>query len=105
MVLIPIIVVASVVAGCLAIWTVIRKTALSPSRRFNNRLAEVDFVAEPTDPDLLPGHGRNGSRMSTGPGVGGQGTYGASAGGYAASLARSDSGKDSLRGGVPMSES
>ncbi|BGP31177.1 hypothetical protein JCM10296v2_002941 [Rhodotorula toruloides] len=109
MVLIPIIVVASVVAGCLAIWTVIRKTALSPSRRFNNRLAEVDYVAEPTDPDLLPGHGRNASQMS-GPGAGGQGGFGgqphpAMAGAYAPSLARSDSGKDSLRGGVAMSES
>ncbi|BGP23823.1 hypothetical protein Rt10032_c05g2458 [Rhodotorula toruloides] len=109
MVLIPIIVVASVVAGCLAIWTVIRKTALSPSRRFNNRLADVDYVAEPTDPDLIPEHGRNGSQLS-GPGLGGQGSFAgpahpATAAGYAASLARSDSGKESLRGGVAMSES
>ncbi|GAA6042544.1 hypothetical protein JCM8097_004659 [Rhodosporidiobolus ruineniae] len=101
--LIPIIVVASCVAGVAAIWTIIRKTKFSPSRKFEAKLEPIDFVPDHDDPahGLVGGNGqhqRNMSQMSGGNG-------GAYAGGYAASLARSDSGKNSVRGGVAMSES
>ncbi|GAA5865458.1 hypothetical protein JCM3774_005645 [Rhodotorula dairenensis] len=118
--LIAIIVVGSVLVGALAIWYIIRKTALSPSKRFEKRLrSELDFSPSPTDPDLndhdsyepddahlVPGtlaHARNISGMSNDRpyGMAGQGV----APGYAASLARSDSGKNSLPGTPPqMSE-
>lgn len=118
--LIAIIVVGSVLVSALAIWYVIRKTALSPSKRFEKRLrSELDFSPSPTDPDLndhdsyepddahlVPGtlaHARNISGMSNDRpyGMAGQGV----APGYASSLARSDSGKNSLPGTPPqMSE-
>ncbi|BGP15074.1 hypothetical protein JCM10213_002781 [Rhodosporidiobolus nylandii] len=103
-VLIPIIVVASCVAGIAAIWTIIRKTKFSPSRKFEAKLAPIDFVPGGADDPHLQGdhvgmlaHQRSQSQMS--------GAYGAGGGGYAASLARSDSGgKNSMRG-MAMSES
>lgn len=118
--LIAIIVVGSVLVGALAIWYIIRKTALSPSKRFEKRLrSELDFSPNPTDPDLndhnsyepddahlVPGtlaHARNISGMSDDRpyGMAGQGV----APGYASSLARSDSGGKSLPGTPPqMSE-
>ncbi|GAA5955488.1 hypothetical protein JCM8115_006769 [Rhodotorula mucilaginosa] len=117
--LIAIIVVGSVLVGALAIWYIIRKTALSPSKRFEKRLrSELDFSPNPTDPDLndhnsyeaddahlVPGtlaHARNISGMSDDRpyGMAGQGV----APGYASSLARSDSGKNSLPGTPQMSE-
>ncbi|GAA6004876.1 hypothetical protein JCM10207_008438 [Rhodosporidiobolus poonsookiae] len=112
--LIPIIVVASCVAGVAAIWTIIRKTKFSPSRKFEAKLEPIDFV---------PGRDGDGSGAAGGRGAhdrmfavqaydhqrsvsqaSGGGYGGAAGGGYAASLARSDSGKDSLRG-MGMSES
>ncbi|ORY91507.1 hypothetical protein BCR35DRAFT_68574 [Leucosporidium creatinivorum] len=97
--LIVIIVVASSIALVAAIWTIIRKTAFSPSRRFEAKLAPIDLVTGRRDRDSFDGgadailaHGRSGSVMS------GQMSerYGPNAG-YAASLGRSDSGKGSLR--------
>ncbi|GAA5822108.1 hypothetical protein JCM11251_004860 [Rhodosporidiobolus azoricus] len=101
-VLIPIIVVASCVAAVAVIWTIIRKTKFSPSRRFEAKLEPIDFVPDHDDPAHgLVGthhHHRNESNWS-----GGAGAYGNA--GYAASLARSDSaGKESMRG-MAMSES
>ncbi|GAA5925448.1 hypothetical protein JCM1841_004859 [Sporobolomyces salmonicolor] len=101
--LIAIIVVASCVAGVAAIWTIIRKTKFSPSRRFEAKLEPIDFV----DPyaahgqadrggDAILEHQRSQSVMSGG--------YAGMGAGYAGSLARSDSGKGSLRG-MGMSES
>ncbi|GAA5893169.1 uncharacterized protein JCM6883_007586 [Sporobolomyces salmoneus] len=96
--LIAIIVVASCVAGVGAIWTIIRKTKFSPSKRFESKLEPIDFVPE------VPEYGNHNRSQSQFSGVGG-GAYGGSGGGYAESLARSDS-KASLRGqGMTMSES
>ncbi|GAA5937348.1 uncharacterized protein JCM15063_002880 [Sporobolomyces koalae] len=85
--LIAIIVVASCVGGIAAIWTIIRKTKFSPSKRFESKLEPIDFVPE------VP---------VSGP-YGGRGT--GAAGGYEASLARSDSKGSYAAGGVAMSES
>ncbi|GAA5955412.1 hypothetical protein JCM3765_006769 [Sporobolomyces pararoseus] len=103
--LIAIIVVASCVAGVAAIWTIIRKTAFSPSKRFESKLEPIDFV--PEVPDYSPGdhrhHDRSQSQLSGAYGM--QRGGGGGDGGYEASLARSDS-KGSLRGqGMAMSES
>ncbi|GAA5986645.1 hypothetical protein JCM10908_003836 [Rhodotorula pacifica] len=117
--LIAIIVVGSVLVGALVIWYIIRKTALSPSKRFEKRLrSELDFAPSPTDPDLnnhssyeaddahlVPGtlaHARNISGMSDDRpfGMAGQGV----APGYAPSLSRSDLGKNSLVGTPQTSE-
>ncbi|GAA5880193.1 hypothetical protein JCM1840_004874 [Sporobolomyces johnsonii] len=102
--LIAIIVVASCVAGVAAIWTIIRKTKFSPSRRFEAKLEPIDFVdpyaahgPEDRGSDAILEHQRSQSVMSGG-------YAGMGAGGYAGSLARSDSGKGSLRG-MGMSES
>ncbi|GAA5971768.1 hypothetical protein JCM11641_001508 [Rhodosporidiobolus odoratus] len=95
--LIPIIVVAACVAGAAAIWTIVRKTKFSPSRKFEAKLEPIDFVPgqDPhNDHAANMAHQRNQSQMS--------GAYGG--GGYAASLARSDSGKSGMRG-MAMSES
>ncbi|BGP47178.1 hypothetical protein JCM10450v2_003030 [Rhodotorula kratochvilovae] len=107
-VLIPIIVVASVLALIGAVWTIVRKTKFSPSRRFEAKLAPIDYAPDAVhrsgddDRDAILAHARNGSQMSA---VGHGATYGAGGAHYAPSLARSDSGKTSDRGGMAMSES
>ncbi|GAA6005504.1 uncharacterized protein JCM10292_007370 [Rhodotorula paludigena] len=108
-VLIPIIVVASCVAAAGIIWTIVRKTKFSPSRKFEDRLEPIDYTPEwnhgarhdDGDGDAFLAHARNGSGMSGGAGA-------AARGAYAPSLARSDSGKTSMHGGyggAVMSES
>ncbi|GAA5832131.1 hypothetical protein JCM3766R1_003732 [Sporobolomyces carnicolor] len=98
--LIAIIVVASCVAGVAAIWTIIRKTKFSPSKRFESKLEPIDFVPEVPEYGSRNHHDRSQSQLSGT--VGGGGMYDR---GYEASLARSDS-KASLRGqGMAMSES
>ncbi|GAA6062221.1 hypothetical protein JCM10212_006456 [Sporobolomyces blumeae] len=101
--LIAIIVVASCVAGIAAIWTIIRKTKFSPSRRFEAKLEPIDFVPE------VPEYGHHSATAAGGGGGGGGGAgvmrersqsslSGAYLnGGYEPSLARSDS-KGSVRG-------
>ncbi|GAA6046391.1 hypothetical protein JCM3770_004896 [Rhodotorula araucariae] len=103
-VLIPIIAVASSLALIGAVWTIVRKTKFSPSRRFEAKLAPIDYAPDAVhrsgddDRDAILAHARNGSQLSV-VGHGGAGAH------YAPSLARSDSGKMSDRGGMVMSES
>ncbi|KAM0746612.1 hypothetical protein T439DRAFT_360296 [Meredithblackwellia eburnea MCA 4105] len=118
--LISIIVVASCVAGVAAIWTIIRKTKFSPTKRFEARLEPIDFV--PGRRDSFPGgagasssgsihdqygpggvaHGRSPSAMSMSSAAQ-AGSYGTGGAYPASNLARSDSGGRSLRA-APVSE-
>lgn len=93
-------VVASSVALVATIWTIVRKTAFSPSRRFEAKLAPIDFPdgrGNSRDSfgsgghDAILAHERSGSIMSN--------SMSERYGGYPASLGRSDSGKDSMRAG------
>ncbi|GJN89771.1 hypothetical protein Rhopal_002760-T1 [Rhodotorula paludigena] len=115
-VLIPIIVVASCVAAAGIIWTIVRKTKFSPSRKFEDRLEPIDYTPEwnhgarhdDGDADAFLAHARNGSGMSGSAGATARGAGATARGAYAPSLARSDSGKTSMHGGyggAVMSES
>lgn len=98
--LIVIIVVASCVAGIAAIWTIIRKTKFSPSKRFESKLEPIDFVPSGR---IGQNHQRNNESQSSFPATGhseekftsgGMAGYGAG-NGYAGSLERSGSEKSS----------
>lgn len=53
--IIIIVVVASCVGGAIAIWTIVRKIKLSPSSRFDRKLAPVDFGVGRRDSDIYDG--------------------------------------------------
>ncbi|KAL8277959.1 hypothetical protein RQP46_009591 [Phenoliferia psychrophenolica] len=110
--LIVIIVIASCVAGIAAIWTIIRKTKFSPSRRFEAKLAPIAFGGDRTGRDSLEGdnfgpgiaHNRSQSAMSNHSGAN-AGSFQTGSGAYPSSnLARSDSGGNGSLRGAPMTE-